>query len=110
MKTHELIKMCSNQIIDVINNRWGICREGNGSKYVNSPMPEKEYFTDMFEEDVQDDNRKLDDEKLISSSEYNQFIEAEKNRIEAAYDEMVIRRKEFLDSVDEFYEKFFEET
>lgn len=67
-------------------------------------------FTDMFEEDVQDDNRKLDDEKLISSSEYNQFIEAEKNRIEAAYDEMVIRREEFLDSVDEFYEKFFEET
>lgn len=64
----------------------------------------------MFEEDVQDDNRKLDDEKLISSREYNQFIEAEKNRIEAAYDEMVIRREEFLDSVDEFYEKFFDET
>lgn len=49
MKTHELIKMCSNQIIDVINNRWGICREGNGSKYVNSPMPEKEYFTDIHQ-------------------------------------------------------------
>lgn len=29
MKTHELIEMCSNRIIDVINNRWGICREGN---------------------------------------------------------------------------------
>lgn len=38
------------------------------------------------------------------------IIEAEKNRIEAAYDEMVIRREEFLDSVDEFYEKFFDET
>ena len=91
--TREFFESDADNIILDLETYWTVQRDGV-NKYINVPFPDKEEFLDRYENGLDDPYDELSDYDNISSEE-EQMIQEQKNRISAAYARVKNIRNEF---------------
>lgn len=93
MKTKEAIKQWQANMLDELN-RYTPQRDADGNRFIYSPFPDKEDFTNINREfeDIE-----LDDYEDLDPDEVEAWENEAREEVHCTYDRIAVIRKEFED-------------